>query len=71
MRPNTDVPWYRVPLLWLGLAILITSVVASIHLIVVSQSTSYTNKPPQRSAVFRGVPLARDIESSRGEANDR
>jgi hypothetical protein len=59
-RSLPETPWYRVPLLWLGLAILLASVAGSVHLIVVSQAYPAPDNGTGEGQAFRGVPLTRE-----------
>jgi len=59
-RSLPETPWYRVPLLWLGLAILLASVAGSVHLIVVSQAYAAPDNAAVEGQAFRGVPLTRE-----------
>lgn len=68
-RPDT--PWYRVPLLWLGLIVLLGSLAASVHLIIVSRSGPQAITADEPGAGFRGVPLKRgDAQEGQKEKND-
>ncbi|WP_194864946.1 hypothetical protein [Alloalcanivorax profundimaris] len=64
-------PWYRVPLLWLGLLILLASVTASVHLIVISLSVPQAHGPAEQGTAFRGVPLHREPGPVREAPNER
>lgn len=55
-REHVRVPWYRVPVLWLGLAVFAASIAGSVWLVRVS--SQYRDEPVTASphAVF-GVPV--------------
>lgn len=52
-----EVPWYKVPLLWLGLAIFVGSLAACGHMIYLSQSFTATEVDAHQGSSFKGVPL--------------
>ncbi len=58
-EPNKPMPWYRVPLVWLGIAVVTLSLGACIHLVVLSLSLPGASGEAGagQSAEFRGVPL--------------
>lgn len=70
MAARPDTPWYRVPLLWLGIAILLISLAASVHLIIISRSAAPEPSREQGPA-FRGVPLTQHADHPRESQHDR
>lgn len=70
MATHPELPWYRVPLLWLGIAILLISLAASVHLIVVSRSSLPEHGPGQDMS-FRGVPLTDGAAKTSDSGDDR
>jgi hypothetical protein len=62
-HPHSETRWYRVPLLWLGIAILLASLAGSVHLIVVSQAYQAPDNATDEGQSFRGVPLTREPRS--------
>lgn len=68
---GAETPWYRVPLLWLGLIILLASVAGSVHLIVVSQAYHTPEDVTGDSKSFRGVPLTREQQRSEERTEER
>ncbi len=59
-HPLPETRWYRVPLLWLGIAILLASLAGSVHLIVVSRAYHVPDNTTGEGQSFRGVPLTRE-----------
>ena len=68
MATRPDLPWYRVPLLWLGIVILLISLGASVHLIVVSRS-SLPEDASGEDMSFRGVPLSDETNETGDDRN--
>jgi hypothetical protein len=68
---GAEMPWYRVPLLWLGLIILLASLAGSVHLIVVSQAYQTPGDVTGESQSFRGVPLTREQQRSEESTEER
>lgn len=63
---DTSLPWYRVPVLWLGVFITLLILVGCIHLIIVGHrhagdaaTTSQTSDNKQLTHLL-GVPLSRE-----------
>lgn len=53
--PRQHVPWYRLPVLWLGILVFIASIAGCIWIIVVS--VQYRDEPvPVQSQSVLGVP---------------
>lgn len=68
---SKPLPWYRVPLVWLGIAVVALSLGACIHLVVLSLSLpgSTSDARAEQAAEFRGVPLD-DVSAPPTEARD-